>query len=56
MINIGEVYCWHCEDAFEPEGLPSFDEPNFCSEDCVDQYLNEQAYAEARYGSAVVFE
>lgn len=55
MISIGQVYCEACGDAFEPEGLPSFDEPNFCSEECVDQHLNGQAYDEARYGGASVF-
>ena len=54
MINIGEVYCHGCEDAFEPEGLPNFDEPNYCY-DCLVQAENEQVYREARYGGAPVF-
>jgi hypothetical protein len=59
MINIGEVYCTWCGDAFEPEGLPSFGGPNFCSDDCEDmsEAVREgrEAYNEARYGSAPLF-
>lgn len=62
MIRIGEVHCLGCGDAFEPEGLPNFDEPNFCSDECEVSYareqddrLNDTAYWEARYGGASVF-
>jgi hypothetical protein len=61
MINIGEVYCHWCGDAFEPEGTPSFDEPNYCCDDCEDEGthaedridLDEQAYLEANSGASV---
>lgn len=55
MIALGEVYCTQCEDPFYPDGQHLIDGPNFCSGECEDAYLNEQAYNEARYGSAPVF-
>lgn len=59
MINLGEIHCHWCGDAFEPEGIPSFDEPNFCSDDCSEAHHRDQVgrwdYSEARYGSAPVF-
>ena len=55
MIRIGEVHCHWCGDSFEPEGLPSFEGPNFCSDECAMAYDNDQADFEARYGSAPVF-
>ena len=59
MISIGEVHCDWCGDAFEPEGIPSFDDPNFCSDECesarIRQDADLDAYSTARYGSAPVF-
>lgn len=50
--------CWFCDGEFEPiEGTaPSAEEPQFCTSACEESWLNEQAYEEARYGSAPVFE
>ena len=57
MIN---VHCHWCGDEFEPEGIPSFDEPNFCSDECEESHNKDQwgraDYAEARYGAAPVYE
>jgi predicted nucleic acid-binding Zn ribbon protein len=56
VIRVGEVHCGHCGDPFEPDGLPSFEGPNFCSTSCEDLYEDERrAYDEARYGGASVF-
>lgn len=59
VIRIGEVHCLGCGDAFEPDGLPNFDEPNFCSEECEEKYwqqdADQDAYSEARYGAAPAF-
>ena len=54
MIRIGEVHCHGCGDAFEPEGVPNFDEPNYCY-DCLTAAENLRAYREARSGGAPVF-
>lgn len=64
MIKLGEVHCHWCGDAFEPEGIPSLDGPDFCSDDCQEDSETEEAcqrdceeiYNEARYGSAAVHE
>lgn len=62
MIRVGDVHCHWCGDAFEPEGLPSFEGPNFCSDRCEEAHDDEQydladqdAYDEARYGGATVY-
>lgn len=59
MINLGEVHCHWCGDAFEPEGQHLIDGPNFCSDDCEEDFDDErgdlEAYAVARYGAAAVF-
>lgn len=58
MISIGQIYCDGCKDAFYPEGVPYQDEPNFCSEECMDDYEADQqaeAYWQARNGGASVF-
>lgn len=61
MINIGEIYCGHCNDPFEPDGIPSSDPdvPEFCSDRCEEQYQSArdggEAYWEARYGGAPIF-
>ena len=59
MIRIGEVHCHWCGDAFEPEGLPSFEGPNFCSDGCGHlewvSRIDWDAYCQARYGGARVF-
>lgn len=59
MINLGEVYCRWCGDAFEPEGYVGEDGA-FCSDGCeatseAVEY-GRQEYNEARYGGAAVFE
>lgn len=48
MIRIGDVHCDWCGDTFEPEGLPNFDEPNYCSEDCSEGSVKAET-AEAHY-------
>ncbi len=57
-----EVHCRWCGDAFEPEGIPSFDpddDTNFCSDDCEEAFRKDQAdqdvYRSARYGGAPIF-
>jgi len=59
VIRVGEVYCGHCGDPFEPDGVPYQDEMNFCSEECelgyTTQRAEEDAYWEARYGGALIF-
>ena len=58
MINLGEVHCHWCGDAFEPEGYVGEDGA-FCSDDCEDEFDDErgdlEAYAAARYGAAAVY-
>lgn len=61
MINLGEVYCGHCGDPFDPDGIPSLDPEamEFCSESCESDYLAQReaddAYWEARYGTAPLY-
>lgn len=59
MINIGEVHCHWCGDSFEPDGLPSFEGPNFCSDSCEGEHEEErgdlETYAVARFGAAAVY-
>lgn len=59
MIRIGEVHCHFCGDAFEPDGLPSFEGPNFCSDDCELLQAGEdadwQSYRDARKSGAPFF-
>lgn len=54
MINLGEVHCRRCGDAFEPDGYVG-EEGALCSSECEEGELNQLAYDEARYGSAPVF-
>jgi hypothetical protein len=59
MIRIGEVHCHGCGDAFEPEGIPSFDGPNWCSDECETRWAvresEDEAYWMARNGGASVW-
>lgn len=61
VIRIGEVYCGHCGDPFEPDGVPSLDPEvmEFCSDECESDYTtqraNDDAYWVARYGGAAVY-
>lgn len=49
------IHCSYCEDQFEPDGLPNFDEPNYCSESCANRQEYDDIYWQARYSGAPVF-
>lgn len=62
-IGIGQIYCDGCKDPFFPEGIGYESEPNFCSDECEEDFeeqqaeqLDLQAYNEGRYGGAPVHE
>ena len=37
-IVVNSVFCDNCENRFEPFGTPSFDDPNFCSDQCEEEF------------------